>query len=349
MAKALRRPALFGPPFPPVYEDMMRAFFISALTLTIFLLLSHETLAIELRLGHYGSDTHPSHQAARQFAKNVNKRTGNEITVTIFPQDTLGSPKDILDMVVEGSLDMCLAGQNYLSHHAKMFDVVTIPFSLKDYAHADRVLDSPEFREWAAEELDALGLVYISRWEWGFRQITNSVRPITKPEDMAGLVFRTPPSPASKAAIETFGGVVVPVSFEKLVPTLREGTVDGQENPLCIIYNLRLYESQKYICLLNFLYTSMSHVVGKGTWGRLTPFQKRVIQEESEKAGLAMRKTIRSGEARQLSEMRARGAVVTFPDEEAFKKRIDPAREAIKRDVGEANYARWMRLVEAAR
>ena len=327
----------------------MRHVPLSAFVLALLLCCSSVAYAIELTLAHYGSDTHPSHQSARIFAENVAKRTGNAVTITILPQSIMGGPHEILAKVVEGSLDMCLAGQNYLSSHAKMFDVVTIPFSLDSYEHADRVLDSPEYVQWATRELDKVGLVYISRWAWGFRQISNSVRPINGPEDMAGLLFRTPPASAFKATLEAFGATVTTIPFDKLVPTMRGGVVDGQENPLGVIYNLRLYETQKYLCVLNFLYTSMNHVVAAESWQQLTSEQQQIIREESAKAGLAMRNKIRVNEARQLAEMRSRGAIVTTPDSAPFKKLIGPVHEKIKNEVGEKTFARWMKLVDSFR
>ena len=322
---------------------------LSTFFLALFMWCSSVAHAVELTLAHYGSDTHPSHHSARVFAENVAKRTGNAVTVTILPQSIMGGPHEILAKVVEGSLDMCLAGQNYLSSYAKMFDVVTIPFSLDSYEHADRVLDSPEFVRWATRELEKVGLIYLSRWEWGFRQISNSVRPINGPEDMAGLLFRTPPALASKATLEAFGATVTTIPFDKLVPTMRGSVVDGQENPLGVIYNLRLYETQKYLCLLNFLYTSMNHVVAAEAWQQLTFEQQQIIREESAKAGLVMRNKVRVNEVRQLAEMRSRGAVVTTPNAAAFKKLIGPVHETIKKEVGEKSFARWMKLVDSFR
>ncbi len=107
-------------------------------------------------------------------------------------------------------------------------------------------------------ELEKIGLVYINSWEWGFRQITNSKRPILSPDDVKGLKIRTPPAMAYQAAIEALGGNVQTIAFGELVMAMRQGVVDGQENPIGVIYDLKLYESQKFITIVNYLYSSMT-------------------------------------------------------------------------------------------
>ncbi|MDB1125307.1 TRAP transporter substrate-binding protein [Vibrio algarum] len=147
--------------------------------------------AVELKLGHFGSENHPSHIAAMQFAKQVEARTNGEVEVELYPNNALGSPPEVLEQVIMGVVDMSLSGQDQLAKHVPLFDTVSIPFSLSNAEHADRVLDGP-FKDWAAPELDKVGLVYLSSWDWGFRQLTNSVRPILSPADIKGLKIRTP-------------------------------------------------------------------------------------------------------------------------------------------------------------
>ena len=304
--------------------------------------------AVEFKLGHFGSENHPSHIAAMQFAKQVEARTKGEVTVELYPNNALGSPPEVLEQVIMGVVDMSLSGQDQLAKHVPLFDTVSIPFSLSNAEHADRVLDGP-FKEWAAPELDKVGLVYLSSWDWGFRQLTNSVRPILTPADINGLKIRTPPAMTYQAAMQAIGANVQTISFSELVMAMRQGVVDGQENPIGVIYNWKLYESQKYISIINYLYSSMVHVVSKDAWARLTPEQQTIVREESDSARLLMRKLTRAEELKQIADMRSKGIVIDEPELAPFQAMMGPAYEQIKKKVGAANFDKWMEMTKSVK
>ncbi|GHV33306.1 C4-dicarboxylate ABC transporter substrate-binding protein [Synergistales bacterium] len=327
---------------------MKKKFAVVLLTVMCCVWSSAAFAALELRLGHFGSENHPSHTAAKQFAENVEKRTNGEVKIVIYPNNALGSPPEVLEQVIIGALDMSLSGQDQLAKHVPLFDAVAIPFSIGGYDHMDRVLDGP-FKEWAAPEVEKVGLVYLSSWEWGFRQITNSKHPIKSPDDVQGLKIRTPPAMAYQAAIEALGGNVQTIAFAELVMAMRQGVVDGQENPISVIYDLKLYESQKYITIVNYLYSSMVHVVSKNVWDKLTPEQQKIMREESDSSRALMRKLVRGEEQKQIEEMRKLGIQIDEPDLTPFKAKMGPAYDKIKKNIGEANFDKWMKMAEATK
>ncbi|MCL1875573.1 MAG: TRAP transporter substrate-binding protein [Synergistaceae bacterium] len=304
--------------------------------------------ALELKLGHFGSESHPSHTAAKQFAENVENRTNGAIKIVIYPNNALGSPPEVLEQVLLGAVDMSLSGQDQLAKHAPLFDAVSIPFSIGGYDHMDRILDGP-FKALATPVVEKIGLVYLSSWEWGFRQITNSKHPIMTPDDVQGLKIRTPPAMSYQAAIEALGGNVQTIAFGELVMAMRQGVVDGQENPISVIYDLKLYESQKFITIVNYLYSSMTHVVSKAVWDNLTPEQQTIIREESDSSRLLMRKLVRDEEQKQIEEMRSNGIRIDTPDLAPFKAKMGPAYDKIKKNIGEENFDKWMEMAEATK
>jgi len=325
----------------------MRKSLLAGLCAMLFLAFAGSaSAAMALKLGHFGSENHPSNIAAKQFAQNVEKRTNGEIKIAIYPNNALGSPPEVLEQVIMGSIDMSLSGQDQLAKHVRLFDSVGIPFSINGYDHMDRILDGP-FKDWAAPQVDKLGLVFLSSWEWGFRQITNSKRPILSPDDVKGLKIRTPPAMSYQAAIEALGGNVQTISFSELVMAMRQGVVDGQENPISVIYDLKLYESQPYISIVNYLYSSMCHLVSKRVWDKMTPEQQKIVAEESDAARLLMRKLVRDAEAQQIEEMKAKGIRIDTPDLAPFKAMMGPAYEKIKKNIGEENFNKWMEMAKA--
>lgn len=81
---------------------------------------------------------------------------------------------------------MSLSGQDQLAKHLPFYDVISTPFAFKDYATADKIIDG-DFKAWAGPELAKKNLVHLSDWEWGFRQLTNSKKPVLTPADLKGM------------------------------------------------------------------------------------------------------------------------------------------------------------------
>ena len=302
--------------------------------------------AVELKLGHFASDTHPCGIAAKDFKANVEKRTNGEVKIALYGNNVLGSPPEVLEQVLLGAVDMSLSGQDQLAKHLPFYDVISTPFAFKDYATADKIIDG-DFKTWAEPELAKKGLVHLSDWEWGFRQLTNSKKPVVVPADLKGMKIRTPPAFAYQAFVEAAGGNAVTIAFSELVMAMKQGVVDGQENPIGTIYDLKLYETQKYMSILNYTYSSMVHVVNKKSWDKLNPAQQKIVAEESAIAAKAARKLLRDNEAVQLKDLEtSKGIVVARPDLGPWKAAMGPAWEKVKTRVGADNFKRFMDMVD---
>ena len=302
--------------------------------------------AVELKLGHFASDTHPCGIAAMQFKNNVEKRTNGEVKIALFGNNVLGSPPEVLEQVILGAVDMSLSGQDQLAKHLPFYDVISTPFAFKDYATADKIIDG-DFKAWAAPELLKKNLVHVSDWEWGFRQLTNSRKPVVVPVDLKGMKIRTPPAFAYQAFVEAAGGNAVTIAFSELVMAMKQGVVDGQENPVGTIYDLKIYETQKYMSILNYTYSSMVHVVNKKSWDKLTPEQQKIVTEESAAAAKQARKLLRDNEAVQLKDLETtKGIVIARPDLGPWKAAMGPAWDKVKARVGADNFKRFMDMVE---
>jgi tripartite ATP-independent transporter DctP family solute receptor len=303
---------------------------------------------IEMKLGHFAADSHPGNLASKMFAEGVEKRTNGNIKVIIYPNNALGSPPEVLEQNILGAVDMSLPTQGQLGKYSKKFNCVMLPFMYNSYEHADKVLDG-KFLPWAVPDLDKAGLVFLSNWEWGFRNLTNSKRPVNHPADVKGLKIRTPPELPTQAAMEALGAVVATINFNELQMALKTGVVDGQENPIAVIYSNKIYETQKYLTMTGHNYNTMVHVISKKVWDKLTPEQKTIVKEESKKAGDWMRKTLRNEEADQINQLKKFGMEVVIPDKAEFKKLMPPAYDRMKAIAGEENIAAFIKLVDAVK
>jgi TRAP-type transport system periplasmic protein len=307
-----------------------------------------ESGIIEMKLGHFAADSHPGNLAAKMFAEGVEKRTAGKIKVTIYPNNALGSPPEVLEQNILGAVDMSLPTQGQLGKYSKKFNCVMLPFMFANYIQADKVLDG-KFIEWAVPDLEKAGLVFLSNWEWGFRNLTNNKHPVNKPEDVKGLKVRTPPELPTQAAMEALGAIVATINFNELQMALKQGVVDGQENPVAVIYSNKLNEAQKYLAMTGHNYNTMVHVISKKSWDKLTPEQQMIVKAESQKAGDYMRKAVRDAEADQIKQLQAQGMEVTYPDKALFKALMGPAYDRMKPIAGEENIAAFTKMVDEAR
>jgi tripartite ATP-independent transporter DctP family solute receptor len=301
-----------------------------------------------LKIGHYANADHAGNTACQMFADAVEKRTGGLLTFEIYPNNELGAPPEVLEQNILGAIDMSLPTQGQLGVYSDKFGCVMTPFAYESYEHAYAVLDGP-FLEWAAPDLAAQGLIFLSNWEWGFRNLTNSVHPVVTPDDVVGLKIRTPPELTNQVAMEALGGIVQQIAFSELPMALQQGVVDGQENPVSVILAYKIYEYQTYLTMTGHTYNSMVHVMSKVTWDKLTSEQQEIIREESAKAGNWMRKTLQDAEAGQIAELEANGMEVVWPDKAIFIAKMQPAWDRCAEAYGKENMDTFLKMVEDMR
>src|SRR6201987_2645521 len=303
---------------------------------------------LTMRFAHFGAEDHPSNVAAKQFAERVASLTDGEIKINIFPNNVLGGPPEQAQQVKLGTIDIGLPTQGQLDKYDTAFAAVMLPFIWDSPQHAFRVLDGPAMA-WLAPLAEKQGFILLRNWEYGFRNVTNNVRPINAPGDIKGLKLRTPPELQIQASMEALGATVQAIAFPELYLALSQKVVDGEENPIPVIYYSKFYEVQKYLAITRHIYNNMIHTIGAASWNKLTPEQQKIFREESAAAGDLMRKLIADGETDQISKLAAAGMQVTRPDLAPFRPRMAPAYQRIAAYAGEDNVKKFRDMVETSR
>jgi len=296
----------------------------------------------------FPDNNHAAQIAVKQFVDNLAQRTNGQLTIAAVPIRKLVNHSALVNMVMAGDADMALLAHDRFRTCSKIFGCIGAPFAFDDHAHADRVLDG-EFTTYVLQDLKNVGMIYLGSWEWGFRQFTNARRPILKPEDIKGLKIRVPTTPLCQATILALGGTPVMVEFEQLARVIRQGLIDGQENPVEIIHSLGLQHSQKYLSLLNYSYGALAHVINKSRFDKLTLKQQIILAEESRKAGLLMRQLTRSQETEQLAEFSRQGVQIDRPDPAAFKELMVPVYRGLRESFGAETVQIFLGMVERQR
>jgi TRAP-type transport system periplasmic protein len=303
---------------------------------------------LNLRFAHFAAEDHPAHIAAKEFASRIEARTKGAVKITIFPNNVLGAPPEQAQQIRLGVIDMGLPTQGQLDKFEKAFAAVMLPFVFDDSAQVFRVLDGPAMA-WLAPLAEKQGFVLLANWEYGFRNLTNNRHPILKPEDVVGLKIRTPPELQIQAAMEACGAVVTAIAFPEVYLALSQNVVDGEENPVAVIYFSKFYEVQKHLALTHHIYNNMIHTMSAASWKKLDPEQQAIFREESVSAGNLMRKLIAEQEADQIVKMEQAGIKVTRPDLAPFRARMEPAYKRIADYAGADNVAKFRAMVEAGR
>ena len=280
--------------------------------------------AVTLRLSHDGPITHYYQTAGLKFADLVSQKTSGQVTVEVYPANSLAASRESVEGAQMGTIDMVLASTMVLSGFEKKIDVLNLPFLFTSREQAYKVLDGPIGDE-MSKMLEAKKLVVLAWWENGFRNITNNKRPINTPADMKGLKIRVPESSIFIDTFTALGALPTPISFGELYSALQLGTVDAQENPLALIVTSKFNEVQKYCSLTEHIYSADPIIISKMVWDKLTADQQKAVKEAAVEVKDYERDLSKKSDDEYLKELMDSGVeVVQHPDLAAFQEAVKP-------------------------
>lgn len=239
---------------------------------------------------------HPQGIGAKKFADLVEAKSGGKLKVKIFPGGTLGGEQQVASAMQGGTVEGSSMAPAQLVGMIREFVVLDFPFAFANEREADAVLDGPVGRQ-LLDKLPEKGLVGLGFMEQGYRSITNSKRPVTRLEDIAGLKIRTIQNPLYVDMINALGANAVPMAFTELYSALETKAVDGQENPYATAEASKLYEVQKYFSNTRHIYNPQMMLLSKKFWDTLSADEKTILQDASREACDYQRKV-----AREMSE-----------------------------------------------
>ncbi|BEP94142.1 TRAP transporter substrate-binding protein [Acidovorax sp. sif1233] len=268
---------------------------------------------------------HPQAQGAQKFADLVAAKTSGRIAVKLFPGGTLGGDLQTVSALQGGTVEMTVLNAGILSAQAKEFGIYDFPFLFASPQEADAVTDGP-FGKKLLDKLAAKNLVGLGYWELGFRNLTNSKRPITKAEDIAGLKIRVIQSPIYIDMFNALGANAVPMPFPELYTAMEQKAVDGQENPFSTILSSKFAEVQKHLTITRHMYNPQAVIVSKKFWDSLNPADQKAVTEAMAEATAFQRSVSRSQADVALEELKKAGMQVT----EFSPAEVDKLRAKVK-------------------
>jgi tripartite ATP-independent transporter DctP family solute receptor len=273
------------------------------------------------KLAQQNPKGHPLVTGAEKFAELVAARSGGKMKVNLFPGGVLGSDAANVSALQGGTIDIVVLNSGILASQVKDFEVFDFPFMFASPQEADAVVDGPFGQKMHAKLADK-GIVGLAYWELGFRNLTNSKRPITKVDDIAGLKLRVIPNAINVDWVKALGANPTPLAFPELYAALEQKAVDGQENPLSVILANKFNEVQKHLTLTNHQYNPQSMIFSRKVWDTLSDAERKILQDAAVEAGRFQRQVTREAAAGTLDALRKAGMQVTeLPPAEMAKLR----------------------------
>lgn len=240
---------------------------------------------IVVKFAHNGNTIpeDPQNIACTAFKKMVEERTDGAIRVDIYPAAQLGDARTIVEGVQMGTIEMADIENGPMGRFVPEAMLWDLPFIFRDIDHAHTVLDGDVGR-FVQKKYDDVGIRHLAYNDGGFRYFTNNVRPITNMDDLKGLKIRVMESKVMIDTINAFGASAVPMAFGELYTALQQGVVDGQENPMNLIYSQRFYEVQKYLSLSGHFYYPRQYITNLNWFNNLSEEHQKIIAEAAKEA-----------------------------------------------------------------
>lgn len=274
-----------------------------------------------IRFGYGLNEQSNQGRAAKVFADEVAKRSGNKMRVRAIGAAALGPDTQMQQALIGGAQEMMVGSTATLVGITKEMALWDTPFLFNNVKEADAVLDGPIGRK-VMDKLEEKGLVGLVYWENGFRNLTNSKRPIAKMEDLGGVKLRVMQNNVYLDSFKLLGANAVPLPFSELFSALETNTVDGQENPYNTILSSKFYEVQKYLSITNHVYSPWIVLVSKKWWDGLSKDEQKVLRDAAVASRDFERKDTREEAAKALADLKSKGMQINeLPPAEAARMR----------------------------
>ncbi len=298
--------------------------------------------ATVIKLGTTVNEQDSFQVCADKFAELVKERTNGAYEIEIHPNGALGDERTMLESMQMGTLDMGIITSGPFVNFSSAMGVLDMPFLFANNEEAYKVLDGEIGKELLGtlEDADLKGLAYAER---GFRNITNSKKPITNAADVAGLKLRVMENDVYTATFKALDVNAVPMAWSDALTALQQGTIDGEENPINVIYSYKLWESQKYVTLDRHSYSTAIITMSNDLFKSLPEDVQKIFEESAQEAAEYERQWVADQEADQLQEIKDHGMeVIENPDVDSFRAAVQSVYDAYP------DYADYIKRIQDA-
>jgi tripartite ATP-independent transporter DctP family solute receptor len=275
-----------------------------------------------IRFGYGLNEQSNQGRAVKLFAEQVEKASSGKMKVRAIGAAALGPDVQMQQALIGGAQEIMVGSTATLVGINKEMALWDTPFLCNNAKEADAILDGPIGQK-VMDKLPEKGLVGLVYWENGFRNLTNSKRPVEKMEDLEGIKLRVMQNPVFVDSFKTLGANAIPLPFSELFRALETKTVGGQENPFNTILSSKFFEVQKYLSVTNHVYRPWIVPGSKKWWDGLSKDEHKVLMDAARASRDFERKDARDEATRALAELKAKGMQIN---------ELSPAEAARMRD-----------------
>lgn len=295
---------------------------IQAVVSALFIALPMTVLAqstVNIKMAHNGNTNpeDPQNVGVQAFKDMVEERSDGSIKVQIYPAGQLGDARTIVEGVQLGTIEMADVENGPMGGFVPEAMLWDLPFIFRSIDHAHKVLDGEIGKE-VQEKYQEVGIRHLAYNDGGFRYFTNNQRPIQSMDDLEGMKIRVMESEVMINTINAFGASAVPMSFGELYTALQQGVVDGQENPMNLIYSQRFYEVQDYLSLSEHFYYPRQYIAAESWWQSLDGEHQEIISQAAVEASNIQRDSLAEYELKMRNVLEENGMQINEVEKDAF-------------------------------
>jgi len=275
-----------------------------------------------IKLGHGLGVTHPVHEAMEYMAQLVEEKSKGKMEIRIYPNQQLGTERELVELLQIGSLGMTKVSSATLESFAPKIQVLSMPYLFRDDEHRDKVLKGEIGKQLLleGEKYWLRGLCY---YDAGKRSFYTKTKPVESPDDLKGLKIRTLESNMAINMIKSFGSSPTPVSYGELYTALQQGIVDGAENNPPSLYTSRHYEVCKFYSVNEHTAVPDVVIISTKVWNLLNEQEKQWIQEAADESAEFQYKLWAESVEESFKELKKAGVTVTYPDQSGFREAVE--------------------------
>ncbi len=325
----------------PQLEKAMFSFKKNTLLLPIFTALAIGSINIAeasttLRLGWTtaNSPVDPYAITAHYFQEELERLAPGEFKIQFFPSNQLGNDTEMLQGLQMGTLDAGVITGTQVGTVEPSFQLLDLPFLFSQQQQAHDILDG-EVGQDLLNRLDKKGIIGLGFAEAGFRHAINNKRPIIQPADFNGLKLRVQPSALFLSSFKALGANPVGLPWSEAFTAVQQGTVDGLEIPLAVIYANKYASEVSYLSLTHHTYNSLPLVISKRTYSKLSKELQQTIHEAAKNAITRQRETVATNEKGLLDKISEQGMKVNeVENPDAFRTSVQEVYQEYRSKVG---------------
>ena len=274
-----------------------------------------------IKMGHAQVTNHPVHEAMLFLAKRLEEKSNGKLRMKVFPNQQLGSERELLELLQIGSLGMTKVSAAALEGFAPTMSVFGLPYLFRDDAHQKKVLEGEIGKQLLldGEEFWLRGLTY---YDAGKRSFYTKDKPVATPADLAGKKVRVMESVTASNMVKAMGGSPTPVSYGELYTALQQGIVDAAENNPPSLYTSKHYEVCKFYSLDEHAALPDVVIVSTKVWDSLTAQEQQWLQEAADESAVYQYELWAASTAESMRELEKAGVTITYPDKAPFREAV---------------------------